>query len=112
MPDAFRSDESEALMQCYQMMLAKRDEMLSGLSVEEQGEARRELMVDSLILGVLHHLHEAASDNELFARRITFDGHGSFTQYANNLAQEFITVVSQLQQQNLRLPSIRRRSAE
>ncbi|MFZ2490262.1 MAG: hypothetical protein WA208_02140 [Thermoanaerobaculia bacterium] len=86
--------DTQTLVSVYRKLLDARNTMLAGIDQQEQSASRRAVMVDSLILGLLHHLHAVANDPDIHAPRMIEFG-GPFMIYAELAADQLITVISQ-----------------
>lgn len=75
-------DNNEVLKNTYANLLESRGGMLRGLTPVQESEYIRELMVDSLINGVMRHLQDVANHPERYVDRVR----DSFHEYAVGIA--------------------------
>ena len=96
--DRIDSGNTKALSDAYIQLLGYRDAMLDAVAaLPEQSRSVRQTIVDSLILGVLHRLHEVANNLDQYEQLVKDSG-GGFGGYAAELVNEVHLVITQLKQ--------------
>ncbi|MGA7616293.1 MAG: hypothetical protein WBX15_14050 [Thermoanaerobaculia bacterium] len=84
----------EVLRGAYGTLLEAREVMIESLVRRGCDRDSREIFVDSLIVGVVGHLHEVASRMELYAGKV--EAEGGFGSYATNLCDQIVSMVIEL----------------
>lgn len=76
------------LVSAYQQLLAFRPTLLDRLEVLENNNVRKRALADSMIFGLLDHLHEVGSETDMWTRRLGND-YRSFEQYVSDAVDNF-----------------------
>jgi len=93
---SFETDDAEALKSAYANLLGARTAMMDGFSQREQSLYRREIIIDSLISGLLNHLEQVASNKDICHSKLQSFGGGTLPAYANSLVSEVTTLFQQI----------------
>jgi len=106
--DRITEEDTQTLVEAYTKLMGNRSAMLGGLSSIEESFFDREILVDSLIFGLMRHLQDVANNQESYAHRL--EGH-PFAFYVDNQVSDLTIIIGELGRRQISGLSKRRAAA-